>query len=36
MKIFIGAYHRGFQLKKQVDEWLKEAGHEVVDMGTHT
>jgi len=36
MKIFIGADHRGFQLKKQVDEWLKEAGHEVVDMGTHT
>ncbi len=36
MKIFVGADHRGFQLKKKVDEWLKGLGHEVVDMGTHT
>jgi RpiB/LacA/LacB family sugar-phosphate isomerase len=36
MKIFIGADHRGYQLKKQVEGWLKESGHQVVDMGTHT
>jgi len=36
MKIFIGADHRGFQLKRQVEGWLKAAGHEVQDMGTHT
>src|SRR5580692_4639374 len=35
MKIFVGADHRGFQLKKKVDELLKNLGHEVVDMGTH-
>jgi RpiB/LacA/LacB family sugar-phosphate isomerase len=35
MKIFIGADHRGFQLKKKMDEALKSLGHEVVDMGTH-
>ena len=36
MKIFIGADHRGFQLKKKVDDALKGLGHEVVDVGTHT
>jgi len=35
MKIFVGADHRGFQLKKKVDAFLKDLGHEVVDMGTH-
>jgi len=36
MKIFVGADHRGFQLKKNVDDALHALGHEVVDMGTHT
>ena len=36
MKIFVGSDHRGFQLKKKVDDALKGLGHEVVDMGTHT
>ena len=36
MKIFVGSDHRGFQLKKKVDEALKGLGHEVVDLGTHT
>ena len=36
MKIFVGSDHRGFQLKKNVDDALKALGHEVVDMGTHT
>jgi len=35
MKIFIGADHRGFQLKKKVHEILKGLGHEVADMGTY-
>jgi RpiB/LacA/LacB family sugar-phosphate isomerase len=35
MKIFIGADHRGFQLKKKVNDILKGLGHEVVDMGTY-
>ena len=35
MKIFVGADHRGFQLKKKVDGILKGMGHEVVDLGTH-
>lgn len=33
MKIFIGADHRGFQLKEQVKAWLIAAGHELVDCG---
>lgn len=36
MKIFIGADHRGFQLKKKVNDALKGLGHEVVDVGTDT
>ena len=34
MKIFIGADHRGFQLKKKITDVLKGLGHEVVDVGT--
>jgi RpiB/LacA/LacB family sugar-phosphate isomerase len=36
MKIFVGSDHRGFQLKKKVDDALKTQGHEVVDVGTNT
>jgi len=36
MKIFVGSDHRGFQLKKKVDDILKTLGHEVVDVGTDT
>ena len=36
MKIFVGSDHRGFQLKKKVDDALKNLGHEVVDVGTDT
>jgi len=35
MKIFIGADHRGYQLKKKMDEALKGLGHDVEDLGTH-
>jgi RpiB/LacA/LacB family sugar-phosphate isomerase len=34
MKIAIGADHAGFALKDQVRDALREAGHEVVDVGT--
>lgn len=33
MKIFLGADHNGFELKKQLHAHLLEAGHEVVDKG---
>lgn len=32
--IFIGADHRGYKLKEQVEEYLHEQGHEVSDLGT--
>ncbi len=35
MKIFVGADHRGFSLKKTVIAFLKKAGHDVIDAGTH-
>ncbi len=34
MKIFTGADHRGFALKKKVNEYLKSCGFEVVDCGS--
>ena len=33
--IFIGADHRGFVLKSQLISFLKNEGHEVVDVGTY-
>ena len=36
MTIFLGADHRGFQLKKKIDAMLKSLGHEVKDLGTAT
>ena len=33
MKIFIGADHRGFALKKKIITFLNSRGHEVVDVG---
>ncbi|HPN88392.1 MAG TPA: ribose 5-phosphate isomerase B [Candidatus Omnitrophota bacterium] len=34
MKIFIGADHRGFELKKKIKEFLIKRGMDVKDMGT--
>jgi ribose 5-phosphate isomerase B len=34
MKIAIGADHAGFSLKERLRERLKQAGHQVVDVGT--
>lgn len=36
MKIFIGADHRGFSLKKKIGQYLKDQGCHVVDVGTYT
>lgn len=33
MKIYIGADHRGFELKEKMKPWLTAQGHEVVDCG---
>ena len=35
MRIAIGADHGGFPLNKRVSEELRDAGHEVMDFGTH-
>lgn len=35
MKVFLGADHRGFELKEKLKEWLKEHGYSVEDMGAH-
>jgi RpiB/LacA/LacB family sugar-phosphate isomerase len=35
MRIFIGADHRGFHLKAEVIRFLKEQGHDVIDVGTY-
>lgn len=35
MKVFIGADHRGFDLKKKVCDYLTSKKHEVCDLGTH-
>lgn len=35
MNIFLGADHRGFELKEKLKEWLKDKGYAVEDMGAH-
>ncbi|MBL9125486.1 MAG: ribose 5-phosphate isomerase B [Planctomycetaceae bacterium] len=36
MKIGIGSDHAGFEYKEAIKKHLSEAGHEVVDFGTHS
>jgi ribose 5-phosphate isomerase B len=36
MKIALGSDHAGFRYKQRLSEWLRAAGHEVVDFGTHS
>lgn len=36
MKLSIGSDHAGYKMKIRVVEWLKEQGHEVVDVGTNS
>jgi ribose 5-phosphate isomerase B len=35
MKVALGADHGGFELKQYLAEVLREAGHEVLDLGAH-
>lgn len=35
MTIFLGADHRGFELKNQILNWLKTSGYQVEDCGAH-
>ena len=36
MRVVIGADHAGFELKAPIIEHLAQAGHEVLDVGTHS
>jgi ribose 5-phosphate isomerase B len=35
MKVYIGADHRGFDLKEKIAKWLFEMGHEFEDLGAN-
>ena len=35
MRIYLGADHRGFELKEEIKNWLNENSYEVEDTGTH-
>ena len=35
MRVAVGSDHAGFQLKRLLAQWVKEGGHEVLDLGTH-
>lgn len=34
MRVYIGADHAGFEMKQAIAEHLRQAGHEVTDVGT--
>lgn len=36
MNIYLGADHRGFHLKEQIEAFLKQIGHSVIDEGGQT
>lgn len=36
MKIAIASDHAGFSMKEKVEQWLKDAGHTVNDLGAHS
>ena len=36
MRIAVGSDHAGFELKEELKGFLRELGHEVVDVGTHS
>ena len=36
MKIVIGSDHAGFRLKEKLEQYVKELGHDVDDLGTQT
>lgn len=36
MRIVIGSDHAGFALKEHIETYLEKAGHQVLDVGTHS
>lgn len=36
MRIALSADHAGYELKDLLAQWLREAGHEVIDLGTNS
>lgn len=36
MKIYLGADHRGLELKNEIKDWLLSSGFQVEDCGAHT
>ena len=34
MRVAIAADHAGFELKQHLAGWLRESGHDVIDLGT--
>ena len=36
MRIAVGADHAGYELKETVAAHLRDAGHDIVDLGTHS
>lgn len=36
MRIALSADHAGYELKDHLAAWLREAGHEVIDLGTNS
>lgn len=36
MRIALAADHAGLPLKQELADWLREQGHDVTDLGTHT
>ena len=36
MNVALGSDHAGYRLKLDLEEFLKEAGHEIQDVGTHS
>ena len=35
MRIALAADHAGYELKDSLADWLKEAGHDIIDLGTN-
>ncbi len=36
MKVALGSDHAGFELKKKAAAWLRESGHEAIDLGPNS
>ncbi len=36
MRIAVGADHAGFELKEKLLAFVRESGHEAIDLGTHS